>query len=109
MLFDEKANREAYNFWAKKTRARIYTSGNATLMHSEPPHTFGTKRPSLEQEFYDQFTKDNVDVIDIKANPIVEIKPEGILTSDSMLHEHDVIALATDFDTITGGEALSNT
>jgi hypothetical protein len=38
--------------------------------------------------------KDGVDVIDIKANPIVEIRPEGILTSDGMLHELDVIALA---------------
>jgi hypothetical protein len=42
-------------------------------------------------------------VIDIKANPIVETKPEGILTSDSMLYELDVIVLATGFDSVTGG------
>jgi cation diffusion facilitator CzcD-associated flavoprotein CzcO len=59
-------------------------------------------------------------MIDIKANPIVEIRPEGILTSDGMLHELDIIALATGFDSVTSGmkniglrniygEALSDT
>jgi hypothetical protein len=37
------------------------------------------------------------------ANPIVEIRPEGILTSDGMLHELNVIALATGFDSVAGG------
>ena len=42
-------------------------------------------------------------MIDIKANLIAEIRPEDILTSDGMLHELDVIALATDFDSVPGG------
>ena len=104
MLFDDKANREAYNFWCKKTRARIQDPRKRDILApTEPPHAFGTKRPSLEQDFYEQFNKDNVDVIDIKSNPIVEVKPEGILTSDGILHELDVIALATGFDSVTGG------
>jgi cation diffusion facilitator CzcD-associated flavoprotein CzcO len=104
MLFDEKANREAYNFWAKKARARIHDPRKRDILAPlEPPHAFGTKRPSLEQDFNEQFNKDNVDVIDIRANPIVEVKPEGILTSDGTLHELDVIALATGFDSVTGG------
>src|SRR5947207_1281221 len=101
MLFDEKANREAYDFWAKKTRARIHDPRKRSPL--EPPHAFGTKHPSIEQDFYEQFGKDNVDMIDIKANPIVEIRPEGILTSDGMLHELVVIALATGFDSVTSG------
>jgi cation diffusion facilitator CzcD-associated flavoprotein CzcO len=118
MPFNEKTNRETYDFWAKKTRARTRDRRKRTPLES--PHAFGTKRPSLEQDFYGQFSKDNVDAIDIKANPIVETRPEGILTSDGMLHELDVIALATGFDSVTGGmkniglrniygEALSDT
>jgi cation diffusion facilitator CzcD-associated flavoprotein CzcO len=61
------------------------------------------KRPSLGQGFYKQSNKDNVDVIDIKAHPIVEIKPEDTLTVDGTLHELDVVALATGFDSVTGG------
>jgi hypothetical protein len=92
-----------YDFWAKKTHARIHDPRKRDILAPlEPPHTFGTKRP-LEQDFHEQFSKDNADVIDIKASPIVEIRPEGILTSGGMLHELDVIALATGFDSVTGG------
>jgi hypothetical protein len=52
---------------------------------------------------HEQFNKGNVDMTDIKVNPVVEIKPGGILTSDGTLHKLDVIALATGFESITGG------
>ena len=104
MLFDMKANREAYNFWAKKTRARIHDPVKRDILApEEPPHAFGTKRPSLEQDYYDQFNNPNMHVVDIKQNPIVEVKPNGIVTSDGKLHEVDAIALATGFDSVTGG------
>ena len=104
MLFDEKANDEAYKFWNKKVRARINDPRKRDILApTKKPHPFGTKRPSLEQDFYEQFNKANVDVIDVKANPIVEIVPEGIKTKDGTVHELDVLALATGFDSITGG------
>ncbi|KAK4936048.1 hypothetical protein LTR10_022998 [Elasticomyces elasticus] len=104
MLFDQKANREAYDFWAKKTRARIQDPVKRDILAPlEPPHAFGTKRPSLEQNFYEQFNKPNVNVVDIKKTPVVEIQPEGILTADGKLHKVDLIALATGFDAVTGG------
>ncbi|KAI9812561.1 MAG: hypothetical protein M1827_004550 [Pycnora praestabilis] len=104
MLFDMKANREAYNFWAKKTRARINDPKQRDILAPlEPPHAFGTKRPSLEQNYYDQFNKENFNVVDIKSNPIAEVKPNGIVLEDGTLHEVDVIALATGFDSLTGG------
>ena len=103
-LYEMKANREAYNFWAKKTRARIQDpTARDILAPLEPPHAFGTKRPSLEQNYYEQFNKPNIHIVDIKANPISEIKANGIVTADGKLHEVDVIALATGFDSLTGG------
>lgn len=69
----------------------------------KPPHVLGGKRPSLEQDYYEQFNKPNVDVIDVNANPVVEVVPEGIRTADGVVHEFDVIALATGFDSVTGG------
>ena len=104
MLFDEKANREAYNFWAKKTRARIHDPVKRDILAPlEPPHPFGTKRPSLEQNYYDQFNSDHMKVVDVKKNPIVGIEPKGIRLEDGTLYECDVIALATGFDSLTGG------
>ena len=104
MLRDIKANREAYDFWVTKTRARIHDPAKRDILAPlEPPHPFGTKRPSLEQDYYEQFNKPNVNVVDIKKNPIVEVKPTGIVTLDGNLHEVDIIALATGFDSLTGG------
>jgi cation diffusion facilitator CzcD-associated flavoprotein CzcO len=104
MLFDAKANRAAYDFWNKKTRARINDPVKRDILAPvEPPHPFGTKRPSLEQNYYEQFNRPNVHVVDISANPVKEVVAEGIITSDGKLHEIDIIALATGFDSVTGG------
>ncbi|KAL1985623.1 hypothetical protein VTN96DRAFT_7603 [Rasamsonia emersonii] len=106
ILFDLKANREAYNFWAKKTRARIHDPRKRDILAPlEPIHPFGTKRPSLEQDYYEMFNKPNVDVVDVRKNKIVEVKPDGIVTSDGSFYPVDVIALATGFDSVTGSMA----
>ncbi|OCL04332.1 putative flavo protein [Glonium stellatum] len=104
MLFDAKANRRAYDFWAKNVRNRIGDPKKRELLAPlEPPHPFGVKRPCLEQNYYEQFNRPNVDIVDIKQNPITEFTPTGILTSNGTLHEFDVIAVATGFDITTGG------
>ncbi|KAF2000009.1 FAD/NAD(P)-binding domain-containing protein [Amniculicola lignicola CBS 123094] len=104
MLFDEKANDEAYNFWAKKTRARISDPRKRDILAPlTPPHPFGTKRPSLEQNYYEMLDKPENDVVDIKKTPIVEVTETGIKTEDGKIREFDVIALATGFDSVTGG------
>jgi cation diffusion facilitator CzcD-associated flavoprotein CzcO len=98
MLFNPKANRQAYNFWARNVRNRIGDPRKRDLLAPlEPLHPFGVKRPCPEQNYYEQFNRPNVDVVDIRNNPIAEIKPSGILTNDGTLHEFDVIAVATGF------------
>lgn len=104
MLFNMEANQQAYDFWAKKTRERIKDDRKRDILAPlDKPHAFGTKRPSLEQDFYEQMDKPENDVIDIKATPITEITETGIITSDGQHREFDVIALATGFDSVTGG------
>jgi len=104
MLTDEKANDEAYKFWAKKVRARIKDPRKRDLLAPlKKPHLLGGKRPSMEQWYYDIFDQPKVDIVDVRANPIEEVVPEGIRTADGTLHELDTIALATGFDSVTGG------
>ena len=104
MTRELKANRIAYDYWKKRVRERVKDPRKATLLApTEPPHPFGAKRLSLEQDFYDHFNRPNVDVIDIKTNPIVAFEPNGIRLQDGTVHELDIIALATGFDSITGG------
>lgn len=42
-------------------------------------------------------------VIDVNKTPIKEVTEKGIVLADGTLHEFDVIALATGFDSVTGG------
>lgn len=61
------------------------------------PHYFGIKRPCLEQNYYEQFNRESVDVIDISKNGIKEFNETGITLEDGSHYEFDVIAIATGF------------
>ncbi|KAE8379329.1 hypothetical protein BDV26DRAFT_259581 [Aspergillus bertholletiae] len=103
VLFDEKVNREYYDFWAKKTRERIVDQRKKDILAPlEPVHPLGTKRPSLEQDYYEQFNRSTVDVVNLRQVDIAEIKPTGIATSDGRFYPVDAIAIATGFDAVTG-------
>ncbi|KAK4993655.1 hypothetical protein LTR28_010740 [Elasticomyces elasticus] len=104
MLFDKKANDQAYNFWVKNTRERIKDPRKRDILAPlEAPHAWGTKRPSLEQNYYEALDRPENDVVDVKATPIKKFTETGIETSDGKHREFDVIALATGFDSVTGG------
>lgn len=108
-LFNEEANRYAYDFWRHKVRARINDPKLAEkLAPTEPIHPFGTKRPSLEQNYYEQFNRDNVHLIDINENQIETFTERGIRTADGVEHEFDIIVLATGYDNCSGGLTAMN-
>ena len=72
------------------------------LAPTEPPYPFGTKRPSLEQNYYDVFNQDNVTLVDLRNEPILNVTPAGIQTTERH-YDLDVLVLATGFDANTGG------
>jgi cation diffusion facilitator CzcD-associated flavoprotein CzcO len=47
--------------------------------------------------------KDHVNLIDLKKSPVSHVVPEGIVTADGKVHELDILAIATGFDSMTGG------
>ncbi|CAG9977402.1 unnamed protein product [Clonostachys byssicola] len=100
---DLKANREAYDFWARKTRARIHNPAKRDILAPvEPPHPFGTKRPSLEQDYFDVLDRSNVQIVNVKQDKIVEVTADGIITASGSFFPLDAIALATGYDAVTG-------
>ncbi|MEL0019248.1 MAG: NAD(P)/FAD-dependent oxidoreductase [Rickettsiales bacterium] len=100
---DDAANRAAYDFWRDKVRARIDDPELADLLAPmEPPYPFGTKRPSLEQGYYECFNRPNVELVDLNATPLDRIVESGVRTSETTF-ELDVLVLATGFDANTGG------
>jgi cation diffusion facilitator CzcD-associated flavoprotein CzcO len=102
-LFNPTANRVMYDFWAKKTRARMTDPAKRDLLAPlEPQHPFMTKRPSLEQDYYECMDRENVSINDMRSNDIKEFTEKGIITADGKEQEFDVVVLATGFDNYTG-------
>ena len=103
VLLDSEANRTAYDFWRDKTRERIQDPALAEkLAPTDPPHPFATKRPSLEQCYYEVFNQGNVTLVDTRETPIMEITATGVRTSEAE-YPLDLLVLATGFDAVTGG------
>lgn len=101
---NQESNDYAYEFWRNKTRARITNPALwEKLAPTTPPHPFGTKRPSLEQRYFEAFNQDNVELVDLMETPIQTITERGILTADGVEREFDIIVLATGFDAVSGG------
>ena len=66
------------------------------------PTDLYAKRPLCDSGYYATYNRDNVSLVDVKANPIDEITPDGIRTADGVEHELDVIIFATGFDAVDG-------
>lgn len=73
------------------------------MVSREWPHTFGTVRPSLEQNYYDVLNQENVDIVPVKEQPIESFTEKGIKMKNGEEKQFDAIILATGFDTHTGG------
>jgi cation diffusion facilitator CzcD-associated flavoprotein CzcO len=104
VIMRKDTNKEAYDFWRSKVLPRIKDPKKAELLAPEKPaYYFGTKRATLEQRYYEVYNQDNVSLVDAKNNPIVEVRPNGVVTEDGEFHELDIVILATGFDSVTGG------
>jgi cation diffusion facilitator CzcD-associated flavoprotein CzcO len=108
LMTSEDASNAMYAFWRDKVRERIHRPEmiDDLAPDNHPPGSpFGTKRPSLEQRFYEVVQQANVELINLKKRPIVEVTETGIITSDNGVtteHPVDIIVLATGFDAGAG-------
>lgn len=103
MLFNADANKEAYDFWKAKVRARIRDLKLQEILAPDiQPHSFGCKRVSLENGFYEIFNQPNVSLVDVKTTPIVNVDETGINTTEKHW-DLDYVVCATGFDSMTVG------
>ncbi|TKA75117.1 hypothetical protein B0A55_05024 [Friedmanniomyces simplex] len=103
-LFDPKANRAVYDFWAKKQRARLDNEKDRDILAPlEPPHPWGVKRPCLEHSYLEQYNRPNVEAVSLKNTSIESFNEDGIKLADGTQHDFDIIVIATGFDVVTGG------
>jgi cation diffusion facilitator CzcD-associated flavoprotein CzcO len=100
IFVDEKANAEFSGYIADRIRARVDDPALAEILIPKD-HGFGIQRVPLETGYYETYNRDNVELVDAAATPIVRVAPTGIETTDES-RDFDVIVYATGFDAFTG-------
>jgi cation diffusion facilitator CzcD-associated flavoprotein CzcO len=95
---DPEANEAAADFIRRKI-ARIVK--DPKLAASLTPWDLYARRPLCNDGYYEAYNRDNVNLVDLRDEPIEEIIPTGIRTA-ARDYDLDVIVYATGFDAVTG-------
>ncbi|MDO8177856.1 MAG: NAD(P)/FAD-dependent oxidoreductase [Undibacterium sp.] len=96
---DEQANKAAQDFIRSKISEIVKDPETARKL---TPHDLYAKRPLCDSGYYATYNRSNVQLLDVKANPIMEITPKGVKTADGVEHELDMLIFATGFDAVDG-------
>ncbi len=97
---NQAANDAAAEFVRERIREIVKDPETAELLVAKD-YPIGTKRICADSFYFETYNRDNVRLIDIHANPIHEITPDGIRAGEEE-HEFDAIVFATGFDAMTG-------
>ena len=100
LLADQKANDTAAEFLKAKIRATVRDPATAAML-ADIDHPYAAKRPPIDTDYFETFNRDNVALVDLRADPIEAITPDGIRTR-AAAHDLDIIVFATGFDAMTG-------
>jgi cyclohexanone monooxygenase len=103
LALDKAANDTAADFVREKIAEIVKDSETAKLLQPNS-HPIGTKRICIDSDYFAAFNRPNVTLVDIKANAIEEILPNGVRTR-AKDYEVDALVLATGFDAMTGSVA----
>ena len=97
---DLDANAMAVELFREMVRRTIQDPELADSL-SPKDYPIGCKRPVLDNGYFETFNRDDVTLVDLRKDPIVEVVPEGVVTSTG-LQELDVLVFATGFDAVSG-------
>ncbi|MED1795254.1 NAD(P)/FAD-dependent oxidoreductase [Brevibacillus nitrificans] len=99
LLVNEEANETLSAFIRSKIRAVVHDKKTAEMLM--PNYFFATKRPILDTRYFETYNRENVTLVNVKADPIVEITPKGVRTEKGE-YELDILVFATGYDAMTG-------
>ncbi len=100
LLADKTANDTAAEFLRNKIRQVVKDTETAEKL-ADIDHPYAAKRPPIDTNYFETFNRDNVSLIDVRADPIEAITPSGIRTGRAE-YPLDIIVFATGFDAMTG-------
>jgi cyclohexanone monooxygenase len=85
---DEAANNAAAEFIKPKIFPKVQDPEKA---HKLIPAQMFARRPIRDAGYYEQFNRDNVEIVSLQETPIVKITAKGIVTSNDVEHELDAV------------------
>ncbi|WP_235735518.1 flavin-containing monooxygenase [Nocardioides alcanivorans] len=98
---DERAAEKAGDFVKERIREIVKDPETAEKLCPKG-YPFGAKRLVLEIDYYTTFNRDNVSLVDVKADPIDRVDGSAVVLESGARHELDVLITATGFDALTG-------
>ena len=100
LLYSRDANATAADYIRDKIHHAVEDSETAELL--SPDSIVGCKRLCVDTNYYETYNRPNVTLVNVCDNPIAEILPAGLATTDGQTYELDAIVFATGFDAMTG-------
>jgi cation diffusion facilitator CzcD-associated flavoprotein CzcO len=100
LLADKAANDTAAEFLRNKIREIVKDPRTAAIL-ADIDHPYAAKRPPIDTDYFETYNRDNVALVDLRAEPIERITPGGIRTAKGE-YPLDIIVFATGFDAMTG-------
>jgi len=100
VMTDLAANEVVAEFVRNKIRKVVHDPATAELLCPKT-YPIGGKRLCIGNGYFEMFNRDNVTLVDVKADPIVSFTETGLRTA-TVEYELDAIVTATGFDAVTG-------
>lgn len=99
IVLDEKANETLADFLRAKIRTIVKDPITADKLM--PNHFVMTKRPVLDDGYFETYNRDNVTLVDLREDAIERFTETSVITASGE-HPIDILVLATGFDAISG-------
>jgi len=103
IMTDRAANEVVCEFVRGKIRDIVKDPDTAEKLCPKD-YPLGAKRLCIDNGYYEMYNRDNVSLIDVKADPITEFSGTGLKTANAA-YDLDVVVTATGFDAVTGALA----
>lgn len=99
-FIDARAAERIADYLRDRVRGIVKDPATAELL-CPTTYPVNSKRLCVDTGYFDTFNRDNVELVDLNANPIRQVTPNGVLAGDHV-YDVDIIVLATGFDAMTG-------
>ena len=100
LVTNRDANKTASEFIKDKIRTTVLNKKFASIL-TDIDHPYAGKRPPIDSNYFETFNRDNIDLIDLRSDPIKHIDTKGIQTNQNHF-DLDIIVFATGYDAMTG-------